>query len=83
MPRFEGPIVRRDTSLGVHVRALAELLITAIIDDADGLPSERRVRLRNHLAALQRAYPDLLAVNEAGLEQALQELDGIPIEDAP
>ncbi len=83
MPRFEGPLVRRDTSLGVHVRALAEVLITMIIDDADGLPSERRVRLRNHLFALQRAYPEVLAVNASELEQALKELDGVPIEDAP
>jgi len=82
MPRFTGPIVRRDTSLGVHVRALAEVLITMVADEAEGLPSERRVRLRGHLSALLRAYPEYLAVNESELAQALAEMDGIPIEDA-
>ena len=81
MPRHTGPIVRRDTSLGVHVRALAYALATMVADEADGLPSERRVRLRGHLAALLRAYPEFLAVNEVELAQALAEEDGLPIED--
>jgi len=83
MPRFTGPIVRRDTSLGVHVRALAEVLITMVADEADGLPSERRVRLRGHLSALVRAYPEFLALNESDLAQALAEADGEEISDAP
>jgi len=79
MPRFTGPIVRRDTSLGVHVRALAEVLIA---DELDGLPSERRVRLRGHLAALKRAYPQYLELNEVELSHDLQEADGTPIDEA-
>jgi len=81
MPRLTGPIVRRDTSLGVHVRALAELLAASIADEAEGLPSERRVRLRGHLAALKRAYPQFLALNESALAQDLEEADGIPLEE--
>jgi len=83
MTRFTGPLVRRDTSLCVHVRALAEVLITMVADEAEGLPSERRVRLRGHLAALIRAYPEYLALNEVELAHALAEADGIPIQDAP
>ena len=83
MPRFEGPIIRRDTSPGVTVRALAELLMNAIADDAEGHPSERRVRLRNHLAALIRAYPEHLAINESELAQALAEEDGDAVSDGP
>jgi len=82
MPRFTGPIVRRDTSLGVHVRALAELLSASIADELDGLPSERRVRLRGHLAALKRAYPQYLELNEVDLSHDLQEADGTPIDEA-
>jgi len=81
MPLLKGPIVRRDTSLGVHVRALAEVLITMVADEADGLPSERRVRLRGHLSALVRAYPEYLALNESDLAQALAEADGQELED--
>jgi len=81
MPRFTGPIVRRDTSLGVHVRALAELLATSIADERDGLPSERRVRLRNHLAALTRAYPECFAT-DSDIAQGLAEEDGDAIDEA-
>ena len=82
MPRFTGPIVRRDTSLGVHVRALAALLAASIADEAEGLPSERRVRLRGHLAALKRAYPQFLELNESQLSQELAEEDGDGIDEA-
>jgi len=82
MPRLTGPIVRRDTSLGVHVRALAEVLMNLVADELDGLPSERRVRLRGHLAALIRAYPEHLALNESDLAQALAEADGDPVTDS-
>jgi len=49
------PIIRGSTSRGAHVRALAEALV-ALIDYLPDVPSEQRVRLRNHLAALRRAY---------------------------
>jgi len=49
------PIIRGSTSRGAHVRALAEAL-QAMIDFLPDVPSERRVRLRNALAALRRAY---------------------------
>jgi len=81
MPLFKGPIVRRDTSLGVHVRALEALLLTSIEDVAGGLPSERRVRLRGHLAALRRAYPEFLALTDSDVAQAVAEADGEELED--
>ena len=81
MPRFTGPIARRDTSLGVHIRGLAAVLEALIADEADGLPSERRVRLRGHLAALRRSYPAELEINESELAQELAEEDGVPQED--
>jgi len=84
MPRLNGSAyLRRDTSRGVHVRALAECLMTLIADDANGLPSERRVRLRTHLAMLIRAYPEELAISETDLAQAIAEEDGHGHEDAP
>jgi len=82
MTRYTGPIKSRSeqrTSLGAHVRALAEVLVTLIADDADGLPSDRRVRLRGHMSALIRAYPEYLALNESDLAQAIAEADGEPV----
>jgi len=86
MPRYTGSVKSRSeqsTSLGAHVRALAYVLATMIADEADGLPSERRVRLRDHFAALIRAYPEYLALNQSDLEQALAEMDGEAIQDSP
>lgn len=82
MPRFTGPIVRRDTSLGIHVRALWECL-TYLIDETSLGPSEKRVRLRTCRAMLERAYKGELDVNAVQLDQYLAEEDGIPVEDAP
>jgi len=82
MPLLKGQIVRRDTSLGVHVRALASVLAALIADEAEGLPSERRVRMRGHLAALKRAYPEFLAVTESDIAQGLAEEDGDAIDEA-
>jgi len=86
MTRFNGTVKSRSeqsTSLGAHVRALAEVLVTLVADEAEGLPSERRVRLRGHLAALTRAYPEFLGFNEVELAQALAEEDGDGLQDAP
>lgn len=44
-------------------------------------PSWRRVALRDHLAALVRAYPGELGLNEVELAQALAEEDGDAVED--
>jgi len=86
MTRYTGPVKSRSeqrTSLGAHVRALAEVLMTLVADESDGLPSERRVRLRGHLSALLRAYPEYLAVSESDLAQAIAEEDGDGLQDAP
>jgi len=73
-------IHRGSTSRGGHIRALA-LALATIIDFMDEVPSPRRVALRNTLAALRRAYPEL--DNEVDLAQYLEEQDGIPQEDGP
>jgi len=85
--RYSGnaPVKVVGTSLGAHVRALAEVLCNMIADEqerANG-PSERVVRMRGHLHALQRAYPQFLAVSEVDLAQAFAEEDGEEIHDAP
>jgi len=72
------PIFRGSTSRGTHVRAIAYALIT-MIEDLPELPTPRRVALRNHLAALLRAYPEL--ENATELAQAVEEMDGIPQDD--
>lgn len=74
MDRKAANIFRGNTSRGVHIRALAELLANAIAD-CEG-PSPKRVALRDHLAALTRAYPKELAFSEVDLMQALAEEDG-------
>ena len=81
--RYSGnaPVKTVGTSLGAHVRALAEVLMTLVADESEGLPSERRVRLRGHLAALVRAYPEYLALSETDLAQAIAEEDGLSQED--
>jgi len=83
MTRFTGPLIRRDTSQGVHVRAL-HVALWGILDALGDSPdnAHKRVAVRNHIAALRRAYPQHLDVNDVELEQWLQELDGIPQDDA-
>lgn len=80
MPRFEGPIVRRDTSLGVHVRTLW-CIYTDMIDFLPDVPSERRVQMRERRAALERAYPEFLKFSATDVAQLVADEDGVPIED--
>jgi len=69
-------------------RLAIPLAIIAVIDtlvaDLGSLPDYRRAELRRIQSALRSIYkipkPKL---NEVELEHDLQELDGIPIEDAP
>jgi len=44
-------------------------------------PSWRRIGLRDHLAALIRAYPGELQLNEVELAQAMAEEDGDGVPD--
>ena len=84
--RYSGnaPVKTGSTSLGAHVRALAVLLMERILDEQEaGTASSRIPRLRGHLRALTRAYPQYLAVNESDLAQSLAELDGEEIQDSP
>jgi len=75
------PIIRGDTSRGVHVRAVWEAL-TCIIDAMPDLPSDRRVRLRTVRAGLERAYAAELSF-EIALAQQLAEEDGDAVSEAP
>lgn len=68
------------TSRGAHIRAIWECL-TTLIEHLPDFPSEKRVRLRTTRAALERAYPEFLGVNEVELAQWLAEEDGDEIED--
>jgi len=72
------PIIRGETSRGLHVRALAELLL-GFLEALPDAPTFRRVALRNHLSALLRAYPELEGATD--LAQAVAEMDGLPQED--
>jgi len=78
----EGRVTSSRTSRGSHIRALESALVS-IIDFLPDVPSERRVRLRNELAALRRAYPRELAFNESDVAQLVQEMDDEPIEELP
>jgi len=72
-------IIRTGTSRGAHIRAL----YSALLELEELLPPEpsvKRVRLRDHRAALARAYPRVLRPNETDLAQHLAEEDG---EDVP
>jgi len=68
-------IIRTGTSRGAHIRALYSAL-SELEQLLPEYPSHRRVALRDHRAALQRAYPQLLLPNETELAQALAEEDG-------
>lgn len=64
----KAPVIRSSvsTSRGAHVRALWALLsdrIDALGDDAN----PRRIALREHRSALERAYPEFLAVSDVDL----------------
>jgi len=71
------PIIRGSTSRGAHVRVL-HLALWAILDlvPDDPVYAGKRVALRNTIAALRRAYPGELDVNDVDLEQWLAEEDG-------
>jgi len=75
MPRYTGPLVTRDTSRGVHVRALWWAL-TELIDTAK---PHSRARLRTLRALLERAYIAEFAT-DTDIAQALAEEDNVPQE---
>jgi len=74
------PIIRGSTSRGAHVRALVDAIMYMLEALPEG-PSHRRVALRNHLAALLRAYPELESATD--LAQAIAELDDEALQDDP
>ena len=79
MPNAVRPKIRGATSRGSHVRALFETMLI-ILETLEGPENaQRRVSLRNHMAALCRAYPELDGAIE--LAQAVEEMDGLPQED--
>jgi len=74
------PIIRGETSRGLHVRALVEAIVY-MLEAMPPTPSHRRVALRNHLSALLRAYPEL--DNATDLAQAVAEMDDEALQDDP
>jgi len=72
------PIIRGDTSRGVHVRALAQAFMALIDALPPDFPSERRVRLRTYLALLRRTYPELQEEVELAQWLAEEDGDGLP-----
>jgi len=74
------PIIRGETSRGLHVRATLQALLT-LLEALPDHPSPKRVALRNTMSALLRAYPELDGATD--LAQAIQEMDGIPQTDDP
>jgi len=82
MPRYEGEgrsKFRMDTSRGVHIRALHALLCDYLSDAiATGPRAGGAVALRDHIGALERAYPRELGLTESDVAQAVAEADGIP-----
>jgi len=80
MPRFTGPLVTKDTSRGVVVRALFNAL-SDMLQDARTV--ERKARIRGHLDALIKAYPFELVATESDVDQALAEEDGDAISEGP
>lgn len=79
MPRFIGTVrSEKRTSLGpLHMaEALADALV-CMIENLPEAPTQQRVALRNHLAALMRAYPELEARNQLEAERVLAEEDGV------
>jgi len=75
------PLLRGDTSRGVHVRALHALLCDYLADRiATGPATGGAVALRNHIAALERTYPRELGVYDTDIAQDLAEEDGLPVE---
>ena len=72
------PIIRGETSRGLHIRALLEAMLFML----EALLMRLRtteIALRNHMAALLRAYPELQGATD--LAQAIAEMDGNPVQD--
>jgi len=77
-----GRFIRTGTSRGAHIRALYSALLQ-IEDLLPPEPNEKRVRLRNHRAALVRAYPQILGREDVAEMQHLAEEDGDEVETIP
>lgn len=74
-----GRFIRTGTSRGAHVRALWAALLQ--LEELLPLgPNPKRVALRNHRSALQRAYPGILGRDEVAELQHLAEEDGDDVE---
>lgn len=77
-----GRFIRTGTSRGAHVRALWHALL--LLEEQLPLGANpKRVALRNHRSALERAYPQILGRDEVAELQHLAEEDGDEIEAIP
>lgn len=73
-------VIRGSTSRGAHVRALHAGLL-ALEDLLESHPTHKRIALRDHRMALERAYPSLLTVTDSDVAQTVAELDGEALDD--
>lgn len=72
------------TSRGAHalVRAVHAALVT-MIEHVPDVPSYKRVALRNHLAALNRAYRRELQLTDSDVAQIVAEMDDEAFNEVP
>lgn len=73
-----GHVIRTGTSKMAHIRALHRALLE-LIELVPAEPSWRRVSLRDHVAALVRAYPQL-KLGDIDVAQMCAEEDGDAVE---
>lgn len=79
-----GRVTTSRTSRGAHVRALyAALQEILSIRLSEAARTGGEAHLRDHIAALERAYPMYLRVTPSDIEQLVKELDDEPFEDVP
>jgi len=74
-----GRFIRTGTSRGAHLRALWSALLQ-LEELLPFGPNPKRVALRNHRKALERAYPHELGPNQVAELQHLAEEDGEDVE---
>jgi len=78
MAARRAPVYRTGAVRGTHVRALFSALLELEELVPDGAPSWRRVAIRDHRAALVRAYPELkLETDLANYVADLEDEDGV------
>lgn len=76
--RSAGRVFRSGTSRASHIRALHAALLE-LIELVPLEPNVKRVKLRDHVRALERAYPHL-RLTDVDVAQMVAEEDNCPVE---